>query len=197
MISLVLQAGKFGPKDTEFAAYALIWYALGVFAWGGQAVVARGFYAIQDTVTPVVIGTIMTIIFVPLNWGLMKLMGYGGLALATSVMAIIYLVALLAVLAKRVQGIGAWRILNSTAKITAASVIAGAAAYLVSIMPAFSHHSSNVVHVKAAAAAQLVPSLAVGCFVYLFCCSLFKVEESRAFKDMLVTRLRKKKPAAV
>ena len=114
IIALILQAGSYGPDDTAQAAIALVYYCIGVFAWGGQAIVARAFYAMQDTVTPIVIGTIMTFLFVPLNWLLMKPLGHGGLALATSVMAIMHMLALSKVLASRVEGIGAWRILSST-----------------------------------------------------------------------------------
>ncbi|MEI6915129.1 MAG: murein biosynthesis integral membrane protein MurJ [Armatimonadota bacterium] len=191
MISLVLEAGKFTHADTVYAAQALVWYSLGVFAWGGQAVMARGFYAMQDTVTPVVIGTIMTIIFVPLNWILMKAMGHSGLALATSIMAILYLVALSAVLAKKVNGIGAWRILTSTAKITAASGVAAGAAYGVSIMPMVTARAESVASVKLCAALQLLPALFVGSVAYIACCHLLKVEESRYFYMMIARRFSK------
>lgn len=191
MITLILQAGRFSAVDTQYAATALVYYSIGVFAWGGQAIVARGFYALQDTATPIIIGTIMTLIFIPLNWLLMKPLGHGGLALATSIMAIAHMLALSQVLAKRVDGIGGWRILHSTARITAASVMAAAAAWGISNIAAREIALKGTAGVKMTAALQLLPALAVGTVVYLIFCKAFKVEEAAAFAGMIRSRLRK------
>ena len=46
----------------------------------------RVFYALKDTVTPVVVGVPVTLVFIPMNWFFMHTFGMGirGLALATS-----------------------------------------------------------------------------------------------------------------
>lgn len=106
LIALLLQHGRFTAQNTAETAVALSCYALGLFAWSGQTVLARGFYAMQDTRTPVIIGTLVTLIFVPLNFLFMYPMrlGHAGLALATSVAAALNCVAMLAVLHRRILG---------------------------------------------------------------------------------------------
>lgn len=192
IIALLMEAGEFTAQDTALAASALVYYSIGVFAWGGQALIARGFYALQDTVTPVVVGTIMTLFFIPLNWLLMQPMGHNGLALATSIMAIVHLLVMSAILARRVDGIGAWRILRSTFRIMAAAVVAAAAAWGAAALlgPLISSQlgSANTLAVKAAAAAELIPGLLVGGGVYLFACRLLKVEETGAFLSLVTRR---------
>jgi putative peptidoglycan lipid II flippase len=44
-------------------AVAFAFYCVGLFAWAGQQFVARGFYALQDTRTPTIIGSVLTIFF--------------------------------------------------------------------------------------------------------------------------------------
>src|SRR5205085_2437718 len=69
LIAMVYQHKNFLPSDTDSAVPALTFYALGVAAWSAQAVVARAFYARNDTWTPVLAGTFVTFcIFIPLNF---------------------------------------------------------------------------------------------------------------------------------
>lgn len=196
LVAFMFQAGEFTAADTTHAAVAMVYYAIGIFAWGGQALIARGFYALQDTRTPVIIGTIMTVIFIPLNWALMKPMGHGGLALATSIMAVLYLIAISYVLARRVRGIGAWRIINSTARITAASALAAAAAWFTAQVAGGHFNTGSTLSVKLAAGVQLIPGLAVGAVVYVVMCVALKVEEAQLFFGKLRSRVRRRSNAA-
>ncbi len=92
IISLIYGYGKFAHTKgaAEITATAMTLYCLGLFASSSQAVLNRAFYAVQDTVTPIVIGTITTIIFFPMNYALMKPFGYKGLALSGSLIAMIH-----------------------------------------------------------------------------------------------------------
>ncbi|NUL81169.1 MAG: murein biosynthesis integral membrane protein MurJ [Armatimonadetes bacterium] len=101
---LFLQYGKFKPSDTELVASALRAFSLGLFAWAGQALVARAFFSLQDGLTPTLIGSIATLAFVPLAWLLMIKMEMGptGLALAVSIAATMQMVSMLIVLGRRV-----------------------------------------------------------------------------------------------
>ena len=116
---------KFLPGDVPLTENAFIFYSVGVFAWAGQAIVARGFFALQDTKTPILIGTICTIIFIPLNYLLMKVMGTGGLALSTSIAVTLHFIALIFALRKRLNGIEGSRILRSVTKVVIAAAVMG------------------------------------------------------------------------
>ncbi|MBO7394396.1 MAG: murein biosynthesis integral membrane protein MurJ [Abditibacteriota bacterium] len=123
IVRTVYMHGRFTSADVGMTAFTLAMYSVGIFAWAGQAIVARGFFALQDTVTPVVIGSVVTVIFVPMNILLVKPLGTGGLALATSLMAALHLALLIFCLRKRIGGMDGKRVMTSAVKITAASVV--------------------------------------------------------------------------
>lgn len=85
--------GEFSPSDVAMAAYSLRAYALGLTAFMLIKVLAPGFYARQDTRTPVRIGVIAMVsnmvlnpLFIfPLLWAFN--IGHAGLALATAASA--------------------------------------------------------------------------------------------------------------
>src|SRR5205814_7789677 len=69
LIAFVYQRGAFTAADTASAVPALVFFSLGVGAWSAQAVLARAYYARNDTWTPVLAGTFVTfVVFVPLNF---------------------------------------------------------------------------------------------------------------------------------
>ncbi|MCX7992347.1 MAG: murein biosynthesis integral membrane protein MurJ [Fimbriimonadales bacterium] len=100
---VLLQYGKFTPTDTQLVASALQAFALGLFAWSGQALIARGFFALRDSLTPVLIGSAVTVLFVPLCVLLTRVLGWGhvGLALATSIAATAQMVWMFQILNRR------------------------------------------------------------------------------------------------
>ncbi|MGQ9425511.1 murein biosynthesis integral membrane protein MurJ [Gilvimarinus sp. F26214L] len=88
----LFQYGKTGTRDVLMAGYSLRAYSLGLLAFMLIKVLAPGFFAQQDTKTPVKIGVIAMIANMVLNIAfvlpLIKLeLGHMGLALATSVSA--------------------------------------------------------------------------------------------------------------
>jgi putative peptidoglycan lipid II flippase len=125
--AVLLQHGRFTAADTALTALGLAYYAIGLAAWSAQALFARAFYAMQDTKTPVIIGTLVTLLFVPMNFVFMRTLGMGvaGLALATSVAAGLNAVIMLAVLQRRVGGLGLARVGLTVVRMTVAACIAG------------------------------------------------------------------------
>lgn len=73
-------------------ALAFAFFTVGLFAWAAQGMVSRGFYALGDTRTPTIIGSLLTFLFfIPLCWGAMQLnLGVLGLSLATTIGAAAY-----------------------------------------------------------------------------------------------------------
>jgi len=126
LVRTMFMNGEFKSSSVPATVIPLIWYSVGIFAWAGQAIVARGFFALQDTITPVVIGTVSTFIFLPLNFFLMKHMGSGGIALATSIAVSIHFFALTYYLRKKLNGIEGIKTLKTVGKVfVAAAVMAG------------------------------------------------------------------------
>lgn len=95
IVQAIYMHGRYQLEDAQATASAMSYYALGIFAISGVQLIVRGFYARQDTVTPIVIGTASTLAFIGLSWILIKSFGYRGLALASSISSILNFVLLL------------------------------------------------------------------------------------------------------
>jgi len=66
LVKIILRVGKFGLVDVSLTAACLGMFCLGIFAQGLVLLIAKAFYALQDTKTPAavsVIGMLINIIF--------------------------------------------------------------------------------------------------------------------------------------
>ncbi len=87
MIATLFQSDVFDAQDVLMAQRSLMAYALGLQAFILIKVLAPGFYARQDTATPVKIGVIAMVANIALNLALIFPLKHAGLALATSLSA--------------------------------------------------------------------------------------------------------------
>ncbi len=72
IVTLLLQSGKFTHADTLVTAAALRSLSLGIFAWSCQSLLTRGFYALQNSKIPVISGAIVSVIFVAMNYAVVR-----------------------------------------------------------------------------------------------------------------------------
>lgn len=129
VVSLVLQYKKFTAADAHVTSVALVCYCTGLFAFASQALLNRAFYSLQDTVTPMVIGTLTTVAFVILNFVMVKPFGYPGLAVAGSLAAMLHVGWMILTL-RRKAGVALRPFAGALLKFALAGAAAGAAAYL-------------------------------------------------------------------
>ncbi|WP_214694327.1 murein biosynthesis integral membrane protein MurJ [Exiguobacterium sp. s160] len=87
IIELLFGYGAFDEKAIILTSEALFYYSLGMIGFGLREVLSRGFYAFEDTKTPMKNAAISVAINILLNFVLSKYMGLNGLALATSISA--------------------------------------------------------------------------------------------------------------
>jgi putative peptidoglycan lipid II flippase len=111
--------------DVNSTAATLVFYSVGMFAWGAQGIVARGFYAARDTLTPAISGTLLTILNLPVYWLLVRRLDYVGLALASSIGIIVYTVVLFGMLRRRLPGYPVREVATFFVKAAAMSGAAG------------------------------------------------------------------------
>ena len=140
LVRLVFLRTRLHGSDYAATAAALVYFSLGLFAWGAQNILARGFYATRNTIVPAVVGTLTTVLSLPAYVWLMHRMAHLGLALASSLGISAYTVLLFFLLARRTQNQERARLVAFFLKVTAASVIAGSvcwrlALYLEGLMP--------------------------------------------------------------
>ncbi|HJP81908.1 MAG TPA: murein biosynthesis integral membrane protein MurJ [Fimbriimonadaceae bacterium] len=106
IVGAVYQHGKFTADDAAVTAQCLRYFSIGITAWCLHPVLMRAFFAIQNTVTPIALGTATTGLFVGLIYLLQFLgMDYRALPLAGSISAIALILALAIAVAPRIGGL--------------------------------------------------------------------------------------------
>ena len=130
IVALLFEHGRFHAGDTVQTASALVMYGLGVPGAAGVNVMVGAFYAldapwlaVRASVVAVAVNLALNLLFI----GPLAFLGLGhrGLALASSVAATINLLQLLFYVRRRVGRFGGRRILDSSLRAGAASLLAG------------------------------------------------------------------------
>jgi len=85
MIDLVFAGGRFSHADASLCAAYFAIFSVSMFLWSAQAIYARAFYAAGNTMTPMVAGTIITVVSLPVYYALNHLYGAIGLAVASDI----------------------------------------------------------------------------------------------------------------
>ena len=101
IVHLFFEHGRFTAMDTQGTAMAVLAYAVGLWAFAGVRIVVSAFYSLQDTRTPVMVAAVALSANIALSLVLMGPLKHAGLALATSVSAILNMVALVILLDRR------------------------------------------------------------------------------------------------
>jgi putative peptidoglycan lipid II flippase len=84
-IDLVFTGGRFSAADSRQCAVYFAVFSFSLFLWSAQAIYSRAFYAAGNTIVPMVAGTIVTFVSLPVYAALFHLNGAIGLALASDV----------------------------------------------------------------------------------------------------------------
>jgi putative peptidoglycan lipid II flippase len=96
-IRVLFQRGSFTAEDTSAAASALFIYAFGIPVWGALQIITRAFYAKKEMWTPVIVGTALTILAVPLYFVMQSAFGIEGVAITSVLTLGAYTVVLMGV----------------------------------------------------------------------------------------------------
>lgn len=94
VVRLIFEQGSFGDRDTRETALLLIIMLSAVCFWGVQQILGRAFYARRDTLTPAILGTLITCVSIPAFYILTRQGGVHGVAVASSGSISLYAVAL-------------------------------------------------------------------------------------------------------
>jgi putative peptidoglycan lipid II flippase len=85
VVQLIFLGGKFSASDARVCAGYFAMFCLAMFLWSAQSIYARAFYAAGNTFLPMVAGTIVTVVSLPVYAGLYRAWGAMGLAVASDV----------------------------------------------------------------------------------------------------------------
>lgn len=103
VVSFVYERGAFDSSAVSSTSSALLFYSVGMLGVGVREILSRAFYASHDTKTPVVNSLVGVFLNILLNLILSRYMGVAGLALATSISAMVTAVLLVFALGKKLS----------------------------------------------------------------------------------------------
>jgi putative peptidoglycan lipid II flippase len=186
LVSLLFARGAFDDASTDLVAWALLFYALGMVAHAGLEIVARAFYAVHDTKTPLIVGGGAMLLNIGLSLTLPNLFlsfgwqAHGGLALANSLATTLEVIGLLWLISNRLGGLEGRRSLTTLRRCTVAAALMGLA--LLMLLSVFRN---------ASALALGLGGIALGAVIYLGAAWGLRVEEVRVVARQ--SRLRKRR----
>jgi len=123
IIQVLFERGAFGADASRATAMALMAYAIGLPAYVGIRVFTPGYFAREDTATPVRIAALAMVVNVILNLVLMQPFGHVGIAMASSISAWLNIILLVVVLARRGHYAADARLISRLLGIAGASVV--------------------------------------------------------------------------
>lgn len=193
-VRVILGAGQFDWEDTILTFEVLKWFSLSLFAQSLVPLLARAFFALQNTKTPLYIALISEVVhlaFIPI---LLPSYAVEGLAIAFSVGSILNLV-LLSVFLRR--ALPAWddrALLVPTTKIFFAALFAGAVAQLSKSVFAL---TTNELDTFIEVFLQLILGLGIGGTVFVVLCYWLNVDELRMIKRFILCKILRQPETAV
>jgi len=159
----------------------LFFYSIGMLAYGMREVISRAFYALQDTKAPMINSTIAMVINVLLNILLSKVLGIGGLALATSISSIFCTGFLFIMLRKKIGAFGMMDLIISSGKMLLSSLI----------MAVIAKSTYNLLLNHISANFSLIFATLIGALVYFILVYLMKVKDVEVIVNVLKRKIHK------
>ncbi|MCX6782096.1 MAG: murein biosynthesis integral membrane protein MurJ [Candidatus Magasanikbacteria bacterium] len=184
IVRVVLGSGAFDWSATTATADALAFFAFGLFAQSLIPLLARSFYSLSDTKTPFVIGVITELIAIIAALILMRPLGVAGLALASSVGAVLNMTLLVIYLRKATGGIEGEKLIASLYRISIAAI---AMAVVIQFLKYPLAKIFDMNYFFGVLGQGLVAGL-IGFAVYGFICWLLKVPEFVSLKEAFERR---------
>jgi putative peptidoglycan lipid II flippase len=189
LVAILFQRGAFDANSTEMVSWALMWYTAGLVGHSVVEILSRAFYALHDTKTPVIVGTIamglnalfsfaFAWFFSQIGW-----MPHGGLALANSFATALEAIVLFVVMRKRLKGIEGSQIMRGLIP----SLIAALAMSLSIFGWLYLGKDFNLWVVS-------LGGVTIGGGVYFAALWVLRVPELRHLADAVLRRLKKKLP---
>jgi putative peptidoglycan lipid II flippase len=174
---LLFQHGQITAHDASLIARSTQLYAGAIWAFSLLQIVNRAYYAVHDTVTPLVMSVVNIVanlaVEIPLLWWL----GESGMAVGTLVSFSIQAVVMLLMFDRRIGGLGLNQLLKPTLKMLAATLLMGAAVGAVKVSSLYPSGAGRAVW-----AMQVGMLLTVGGAVYFAASYLMRLE---TFKQLV------------
>lgn len=188
VVYLVFAHTKMRGPDFHATGVALALFAIGMFAWAGQYLLSRGFFATHNSWTPAVVGTAVTLASLPMYAYMVHHYGYRGLALASSLGMAGFMLVLFVLLNLKLKSRTVGSNVVFFLKITAASAVAGWVTHM-----ANQRMEAHIPwHSMAGAFVLLALGSSVGLALTALLAKLLRIREFNAQIEKLLTILRRR-----
>jgi putative peptidoglycan lipid II flippase len=174
LIAAIYEGGKFEAYDTQQTALALTYYALGLAGYSAIKILVPAYYAVGDSRTPMVI----SLLSIGVNLAAVLLLieytqlGHAGLALSTSLVALVGFAVLFWILRGRIGGIYGKSLTASLIRVVFASAAMGVGvSYLSEVLHAW------LGGVRGDDLIELMICVPAGVLLYYWLCRITKVPE--------------------
>lgn len=187
IVRVAFQRGAFDAKATYLTTGALVFYSIGLVGMSLKPFINRVYYSMQDTKTPMINSLIAVSINIVLNLILIRYMAHKGLALATSISAIVSCALLLYHLRRKIGSLGIKSYITCSLKSISSAAIMGVVAYFMYYSLNKAIGNSNIGDFIA-----LVTAASTGALLYFALIYMMRVEEFQWFVRLVKKRLFKK-----
>jgi putative peptidoglycan lipid II flippase len=190
IIRLIYQGGAFTDSDTMMTAWALAAFSVGLAGYAAIKVLSPSFYALEDARTPMFVSLATIVFHVFFSYTLLtwfstigvspeRPSGFGhvGVALSTSIVAMINFFALIFLMRRKIKRIEARKIIRSFVRIAAASAV-------MSVVSWFSYSYVSSFYAQKTLLVKLFEALlpvSLGAVTFLLCARLLRVTELDQF----------------
>ena len=187
IVEVLFERGHFVAADTQATAWALRLYAVGLVGYSAVRITSPTFYALGRPRVPVIVSVCSIVVNIVCSIVLVRIIGFGGLALGTSIAAIVNAAALVWMLRRRLDGLDDRRL-----AITSLKVLGAAAAMAVASVAAQQMLERALPTVGfAVRATRLAVSIGAGLVVLAATAKFLRVEELGDVVVMMRARVRK------
>lgn len=177
-VRLVFEHGSFKPGDTQWVALSVAFYSAAIWAFSLQQIFNRAYYALHDTVTPLILAVVTIVVNmaveIPLSF---TKLGEAGIAAGTLASFGLQAVVMLILLDRRIGGLGLAAILGSAGRMIVACAAMAAACWGVRQLSFFPKDTGHL-----ASAEQLAMLMIVGAAAYLGTAGLLGLRVTRLWQ---------------
>ena len=180
IVRLVFGAAQFDWQATVLTGTTLSYFSISIFAQALVYLVSRGFYALHDTKTPLIIGSATTILMILLSAVFIFYyhLGVVGIAFAFSIASILNFLILFIFLDRKTGGFDKWPLMKTVTKIFIASGLTAFALYVpIKLLDQLVFDTTKTINLILLTG---ISSFA-GLSLYLFLTWLFDVKEASMF----------------
>ncbi len=179
-ISFVFERGEFGSASAMMTASAFIMYSVGLLAVALRDVIIKVFYSMKETKSTLFISVLALALDFIFNIILIKPMGHTGLALGTSLSAIITIPIFFIVLRKKLGALGLKNTMILFVKSCVSTAVMGIAVYF-----GFNWLSEILGGGKLSILLSILLSAGIGGIIYFILMIILKVKEMDFFTDII------------